>query len=253
MRKWLVYSIFVMLSMTSMAGSHGLQHQMESANQSYAAGEYISAAEQYEQIIAAGYESAALYFNLGNTYFKMNQMPAAVLYYEKARKLDPRDENIRFNLELANSRIIDKIELLPEFFLRTWFRSVRNLFSSDQWAKISITGFILMLIAIFYFFTSRALIIRKLSFWMGILLMLSVLLSFSLSLSVYRDSTRKSSGIIFTPTVTVKSSPNDNSVDLFVVHEGTKVFILDQVEGWSEIRLINGNVGWLKTTTYRYI
>ncbi|MBW6460875.1 MAG: tetratricopeptide repeat protein [Bacteroidales bacterium] len=230
-----------------------MRHQMESANQAYLASDFSLAAEQYEQIIISGYESAALYFNLGNAYFKLNQVPAAILYYEKALKLDPADESIRFNVELANSRIIDKIDPLPELFLRTWFRNARNLFSSDLWAKAGVACFIMLLIAILIFLAASSVMVRKISFWAGVFLFVSLSFSMLFSISSYRDYSQKKTGIIFTPTVTVKSSPNENSVDLFVIHEGTRVFITDRVENWSEVRLINGNIGWLKTETYRPI
>lgn len=229
------------------------ESMMEKANQSYSSAEYDAAVMQYESVIQSGYESSALYFNLGNAYFKLNNIPAAILYYEKARQLDPTDENIRFNLALANSRIIDKMEPLPEFFLKTWWKSARDLFSSDQWAKFGLAGFILALMAVMLFIISTSIQIRKIAFWTGLFLLFFMSVSFLFSISSYREYSRKSSAIIFTPTVTVKSSPNETSVDLFVVHEGTKVQITDLVEGWSEVRLANGSVGWVKTDTFRNI
>jgi len=229
------------------------ESMMEQANQSYSSADYTLAVTQYESVLGSGYESSGLYFNLGNAYFKLNNIPAAILYYEKARKLDPTDENIRFNLDLANSRIIDKMDPLPEFFLKTWWKSARDLFSSDQWGKIGVAGFILGLISIILFIISRSVFTRKISFWTGILLLAVMSISLLFSISGYQEYSRRSSAIIFTPTVTVKSSPNDGSVDLFVIHEGTKVFITDLVEGWSEVRLANGNVGWVKTGTFRQI
>jgi tetratricopeptide (TPR) repeat protein len=226
---------------------------LESGNQFYSSADYGSAVTQYESVLASGLESPGLYFNLGNAYFKLNNIPAAILYYEKARQLDPTDENIQFNLDLANSRIIDRMEPLPEFFLRTWWKSVRNVFSSDQWAKIGVIGFILALIALTLFFISRSIFLRKISFWSGILLLGLMSVSLIFSIGGYREYSRHNSAIIFTPTVTVKSSPNDASVDLFVIHEGTKVLITDLVEGWSEVRLANGHVGWVKTETFRLI
>lgn len=229
------------------------ESMMEQANQSYSSADYTLAVSQYESVLGSGYESSGLYFNLGNSYFKLNNIPSAILYYEKAMKLDPTDDNIRFNLDLANSRIIDKMEPLPEFFLKTWWKSARNLFSSDYWGKIGVAGFILALISLTLFIISRSVSTRKVSFWTGIFLLALMSVSLLFSLSGYREYSRQSSAIIFTPTVTVKSSPNDGSVDLFVIHEGTKVFITDLVEGWSEVHLANGNVGWVKTGSFRYI
>ena len=229
------------------------ERTIEQANQSYSNGDFETAISQYESVVNAGYESSGLYFNLGNAYFKMNNVPAAILYYEKARKLDPADENILFNLELANSRIVDKMEPLPEFFLKTWWKSARNLFTSDQWAKTGIICFVFLLMSASVFIVSRAIILRKLSFYSGLVFLVIMFVSLVFSISSYRDYSRKSTAIIFTPTVTVKSSPNESSVDLFVIHEGTKVLIMDHVEGWSEVRLANGNVGWIRSETFRNI
>jgi tetratricopeptide (TPR) repeat protein len=253
MKKLVIIISLSFLAIGSRAQTAVQENLMDVANQSYSSGDYTSAVSQYESILATGYESAGLYFNLGNAYFKVNNIPAAILYFEKARKLDPTDENIRFNLGLANSRIIDKMEPLPEFFLRTWWKSARDFFSSDQWAKFGVAGFILALFCLSFFIISRSVFMRKISFWVGILMFASMSLSLLFSLSGYREYSSQSSAIIFTPTVTVKSSPSDASVDLFVIHEGIKVAITDRVEGWSEVHLANGNVGWVKTETFRRI
>jgi tetratricopeptide (TPR) repeat protein len=226
---------------------------MEQANQLYSSASYAEAVQQYETVLASGYESAVLYFNLGNSYFKLNDIPSAVLFYEKARKLDPTDEDIKFNLNLANSRIIDKMEPLPELFIKSWWAAARDIFSSNQWANFGIAGFILGLTSAILFIISSSVFARKIAFWAGIFLITVMSVSFLFSLSSYREYSKKSSAIIFTPTVTVKSSPAENSVDLFVIHEGTKVLITDKVEGWSEVRLANGNVGWVMTDTFRLI
>jgi tetratricopeptide (TPR) repeat protein len=226
---------------------------LEEAHQSYSAAEYDKAISLYESVLKSGYESSGLYFNLGNAYFKISNIPAAILYFEKAKKLDPTDESIQFNLSLANSRIIDKMEPLPQFFLKTWWASARDLFTSDQWAKAGIICFLLILSSGAVFIMSQSVFSRKFSFWAGIIFLFFAAVSITFSISSYREYSRQSSAVIFTPTITVKSSPNENSVDLFVIHEGTKVFITDRVEGWSEVRLANGNMGWVKTEVYRPI
>jgi tetratricopeptide (TPR) repeat protein len=226
---------------------------VDAGNQSYSSADYAGAVSQYESVLRQGLESSGLYFNLGNAYFKLNNIPSAILNYEKAAKLDPTDENIQFNLALANSRIIDKMEPLPEFFLRTWWISIRNTFSSNQWAEIGLAGFLLALVALTLFLVSGSVFLRKAAFWSVIVFLGIMSVSFIFSVGGYREYSRHNSAIIFTPTVTVKSSPNDASVDLFVIHEGTKVFLTDQVEGWSEVRLANGHVGWVKTDSFRTI
>jgi len=253
MKKLVIIISIIMLALNGQAYSSGQESLMNQANQDYSSDNFTAAVTIYDSVLRSGYESAALYFNLGNAHFKLGNIPAAILNYEKARKLDPTDENILFNLKLANSRIIDKMEPLPEFFLRSWMKSARDIFPSDQWAEIAIAVFIMALVSGVIFIISRTVLLRKISFWSGIVFVTFMIAALFFSISGYRQYSRQSSAIIFTPTVTVKSSPNENSVDLFVIHEGTKVFITDLVEGWSEVRLANGNVGWIKTETFRHI
>jgi tetratricopeptide (TPR) repeat protein len=252
--KNLVIIISLILAGLSVQGQLALQEGMVTqANQLYNTGDYTEAISQYEAVIATGYESAGLYFNLGNAYFKLNQITSSILFYEKARKLDPTDEDIRFNLALANSRIIDKMEPVPELFLKSWWAAARDVFSSNLWAKFGLAFLSLGLITLFAFIISSSVITRKFTFWMAVIFFTIMAMSFLFSLTSYREYSRQTTAIIFTPTVTVKSSPTENSVDLFVVHEGTKIDITDTVEGWSEVKLANGNVGWVKSGVYRLI
>ena len=221
----------------------------DKANQAYAQELYAEAAEQYEQIIAVGYESAELYFNLGNAYFKLNEIPSAILYFEKAKKLKPNDADIDFNLNVANTKIVDKIEPVPELFLWQWWRSIYNLFSADAWAKISVSGIILFFILFGFYLFSKLLTIRKAAFYSCIVVLFFTLFTLVVANQKYNLLTGQQEAIVFTPTITIKSSPNPNSVDLFVLHEGSKVSIIEQVGEWSEIKIANGSVGWLPTSS----
>lgn len=223
------------------------------AGSSYNEGRYEEAAAAYESIISNGYVSPELLYNLGNTYFKLNQIPSAILFYEKARKLNPRDEDILFNLNLANSRIIDKIEPIPEFFLKRWWHSFRDVTTVDGWATFGIISFILTLITIGAFIVSSNFQIRQIAFIGGIVFFVVSGVSLMMASQKYNSNIRADAAIIFTPTVTVKSSPSDKSVDLFVIHEGTKVSLTDSVEGWSEVRIADGNKGWIKSSDFQAI
>ncbi len=222
-------------------------------NLAYNEGLYNDAVESYEKVIGSGYESAELYYNLGNSLFKLNDMPAAILYYEKARKIAPKNEDINYNLSLANSRIIDKIEAVPEFFLKQWWNQLKELFSVDTWAVSGITAFVISLLMALVFFLSGSIFLRKGTFWTGIFMLLITVISFTIAIQKYNQYTQHNEAIVFTPTVTVKSSPSEGSVDLFVIHEGTKVKISDHVEGWSEIRIADGSVGWVRNTAFKTI
>ncbi|MGC8803110.1 MAG: tetratricopeptide repeat protein [Bacteroidales bacterium] len=245
---WLFFLILCSLYSWNVRANNGLMKDFARANQLYTAAQYDSAAKIYESILSKNYESADLYFNLGNAYYKMRNIPKAILNYERARLLKPNDEEINFNLQLAQTMVVDKINVLPEFFLKRWWRTFSHLFSSDVWAFISLTSFVLMLIgiAIYLFVTLPGL--KKLSFYWAVLLLLVSIVSLSHSLSLKKERTTHNTAIVMSSTVTVKSSPDDNGTELFVVHEGTKVWIIDQVGEWLRIRIADGNNGWLKTS-----
>ncbi|MEI7500769.1 MAG: tetratricopeptide repeat protein [Bacteroidota bacterium] len=222
-------------------------------NKAYSAGSYSMAVELYKKVVDAGYESPELFYNIGNSYFKMNDYASAILWYERAKRIEPGNEDIDFNLNVANTKISDKIEPLPELFYKRWFNGLVQFFSVDTWAAICITMFITGLLFGVLYLTSRVLILRKIGFWFGFALLLMSLFSMIFAWSGYSFSKAISEAIVFAPTITVKSSPDEKSTDLFVVHEGTKVRLLDNISGWYEIRIANGSVGWLPATSLEKI
>ena len=217
----------------------------EQANAAYNEGNYQSALDLYNNIVEAEQESVPLYFNLGNTYYKMGTYPMAIYYYEKALKLDPSNADVKTNLEIANLAIADKIESIPQSFIVKGWNNVKNMFSSDAWATVSIISFAILLVALFLFLRARRMGLRKVGFFVGILALLVFVFSFIFSMEKRNEAMEKNHAIIMTPAVTVKSSPNDGSVDLFVLHEGTKVTLLDEADGWNKVRIANGSEGWL--------
>lgn len=244
--------IMILATMFPVAGSPA-DTLIRNAEAQYNEGNYFEAIENYEQVISLGYDAAEIYYNLGNSYYKLNDFTSAILFYEKARKLDPNDEDIYFNLQLANSRIIDKIEPVPELFYISWWKNLRNLLSVDGWARTALISFLVFLILIAVFLINRRLLLRKISFWSGIIILLISIFAFILAAQKYNRYIAHSEAIIFTPTVTVKSSPSEKSVDLFVIHEGTKVEIRDVIKDWNEIRIANGSIGWVKENTLKRI
>ncbi len=222
-------------------------------NRFYDKGLYNDAIEQYNKVIDNGYQSAKLFYNLGNAYFKLNDMASAILNYERAKKLDPNNKDIIFNLKIANSRIPDKIEAVPTVFYKKWWNTFYNMFSVNTWAKIAIGTLIITLILIAVYFISHSRITKKFSFWFGILFLLVTIFAFIISSQKYYYTKAENEAIVFTPAITVKSSPSKNSVDLFVIHEGTKVEITDEVKDWYEIKIANGSIGWLPAEAVKTI
>ena len=219
---------------------------MDSALSAYNAGMYGTALEYYQYILDdLGEESAALYYNMGNAAFKRNDLASAILFYERGLKLAPNDEDLIFNLGLANSRIPDRIEAVPDMLLVRWYKNITHLFTSNQWAYLALAAFAMTLILIALYFISHRITVRKIGFWLGIV----AFLFFAFSLTVSRQTAEKqmarNTGIVFSASLTVKSSPEENSTDLFVLHEGSKVWILKRVNTWYKIKIANGSVGWI--------
>lgn len=239
--------LFLLLSVVKRVNANDATEVIRQANLEYSSGYYDHALELYLSVVEMGYTSPELYYNIGNTYFKLNLIPEAILYYERALKLAPQDENILFNLELAQSRTIDKIETIPELFYVRWFRSLVNAYHADGWGILSIVLLFAALVVVVLFLLSSKRLIRVLSFYLSVLLLILSLSTLALAFLQHHQRTGKLEAIVFDPSVTVKSSPSDGSIDLFVIHEGTKVRITGQVGDWYEVRIASGSIGWLRT------
>lgn len=226
---------------------------MIEANQAYIRGEYSYASELYEEILSSGLHSSDLYYNLGNAYFKQNMLANAILNYERAWLLKPFDEQIEYNLELARSRTVDRIEQVPEIFYKRWWKRFILGQSVDGWAKTGLTMLVFSFILILWYFFSPTSRMKKLTFFAAIALTMITLVSFFAAQRQYSQVHQKTDAIVFAPRVTVKSAPADTSPDLFVIHEGTKVRITNELGGWAEIRLENGHVGWLQREFVRAV
>jgi tetratricopeptide (TPR) repeat protein len=223
------------------------------ANKAYNDGLYPLAIEQYKAVLKSGLESPELYYNLGNAFYKQNDYASAILYYEKAMKLDPSSEDINFNLNVTNSKIADKIEPLPELFYKRWYRSVVEMMPVDSWAWKGIIFLVIALSGGALYYISRRLLLRKIGFWTGLVCLFCSVFSLSFAYQGYQTYRNNKEAVIFTPTVTLKSSPDEKSIDLFVLHEGTKVRVIDNIGTWYEIRIPNGSVGWLPVSSVERI
>ena len=217
----------------------------EKANAYYTTGDYQQAITNYEQILLSGQESAKLYFNLGNAYYKTANYNKAILNFERAKVLAPNDENIDFNIKMANQFVVTSIEPLPLPFFIRWRTSVINMYPSDTWSIISIASFIGFLILIGVFIFSRIVMVRRISFLTAIFVLIFSGFTFSFASKQKKKIDERSGAIVFCPRVTVKSAPASTGKDLFLIYEGLKVEITDSVNTWKEIKLADGNQGWL--------
>ena len=216
------------------------------ANQAYVEGRWADAVDGYELISGMGLESAALYCNTGDAYFKDGNIPMAILFYERALKLDPSYSDARYNLELVNSTIHDRIDSVPEFILKVWARDICYIMDSDAWAVVFLVLFALTLALVLLFLLAPTAAGRRTGFFTGVVTLLLAVSALNFSLWQKRDYMDVDSAIVMRPVTSVKSSPSaEASKDLFVLHEGTKVRILDTVGSWNNISLADGRQGWI--------
>ena len=220
------------------------EEEIKKAETAYAEEQYNTAIEIYESLLKNYGASADLYYNLGNSYYKTGKIAQAILNYERALLIKPGDSDIRFNLELVRLQT-DRIEPLQEFFLKKWIQTVQNLIGVDSWATIGISSFVLFICCLVLFFFSKWMYLKKAGFYFGILLFVTVILANIFAFNQKNELENRSGAIVFTPTVTVKSSPDNSGTDLFQLHEGTKVFIRNSLGDWNEIVLEDGNIGWV--------
>lgn len=217
------------------------------ANDSYAAGEYDVALADYEAILNQGKYSAVLYYNLANTYFKLDQLGKAILYYNRALRLSPTDEDIRHNLEYAEQMTKDSIEEIPEFVLTTWMKAVRGVCSATAWTIISLIMLVLALSMALVYLLAHRLSLRKTGFYVMAVAGLLFIVTTLFALSEREQVVDSREAIVMNSAVSIKSSPDRAAVELFVLHEGTKVYIGSEMAGWAEVRIADGRKGWIET------
>jgi tetratricopeptide (TPR) repeat protein len=245
--------LLLLLSLPLFSWSNDYGTLYKKANEQYRKAQYQEAIRVYRQILDAGYQAEEVYFNLGNAYFKLGDVPSALLYYEKAHKLAPGDEDINFNIYFANSKTTDKVEPEPEFFVTQWWHGIILFFSIGTLSVLSVLYFIAGSgLLVLYLFTT-AISLKKLSFYIGILMLFSGLLFVFISNRQMQYFNDHHQAIIFSGSVNVKSGPGDQAGTLFVLHDGTKVNILDNNNGWIKIQLVNGNEGWIHQADTREI
>ena len=216
------------------------------ADSLYTAERYQEAAQQYEALLKQG-ESADLYYNLGNAYYRMDDITHAVLAYERALLLSPGDADVRFNLQMARSKTIDKIVPESEMFFVTWYRSLVHLMSVDAWGRMAIVSLVCALLLVLVYLFAQRVWLRKVGFFAGLLFLVLFLASNVFGFQLQQSLLHRTGAIIIRSAVNVKSTPSQNGTDLFILHEGTRVNIIDDtMRGWREVRVADGKSGWVE-------
>ena len=218
----------------------------EQANAAYNNGDYASALKQYETIQTEGLHSAALYYNMANAYFKMDELAEAILYYNRALRLAPADEDVRHNLEYAEQMTRDSIEEIPEFILTTWVRAVRGALSSTAWCILSLVLLVVSLSMMLVYLLAQRLSLRKTGFYVMVVAGVLFILTTIFAWSEGRMDVEHREAVIMNSAVSIKSSPDRAATELFVLHEGTKVVIGETISGWAEVRIADGRKGWIE-------
>lgn len=217
----------------------------DEANMLYNNGNYTEAISKYEAIIKTNQHSAELYYNLGNAHYKLNNIAPSIYYYEKALQLKPNDKEILNNIAYAKNMTIDDIEAVPKLGLSRFLNKAINTLSFDNWATLSIifvVGFVLLFVTYFFTFSTSK---KRLAFVSGLGSLLIGLICLSFAFKKQNLDKNNNPAIVFAKETEVKSEPNLGSTEAFVLHEGTKVQVLDTINNWKKIKLADGKTGWI--------
>lgn len=239
-----IYTLLIVLLTAYTANAQTPAELFEAGNKAYKSGQYAEATMQYEAALSQGQESAALYYNLGDSYFRQGELAQAILNFERAKRLAPTDNDIQENLDFVYSKTQDKIQPIPRlFFVELWY-DINTAMSPRGWLNCCIVLMFLLCACVVIFFLSKDYLWCKSSLIVGICLVCLLLFAGANAISSAHNATAHNEAIVTSPMSVVKSSPDPASVDKFVLHEGTKVKVDDEVDGWYKITIADGNKGW---------
>lgn len=236
--------IWFVLNLTILSGQTSQQAAFEEGNKFYQNKEYRKAIEQYELIANNNLESTALYFNMGNAYYKTNQLAMAILYYERALQLSPHDDDVKQNLAIAREKTIDRFETVPQPLVRTAYLGILKALTPGSWAALGVLCFLFTLAGTYlYLFTSR----RRPGFVLGSVTLLLGLLALFMALGHQTYLKNNKPAVVVATSSYVKSGPSTKAEDVFILHEGTSAVVTEDFDGWKKIKLPDGKVGWIES------
>ncbi len=240
--------IAILLFLVMFLPIQGWSVTKKNGDEAYLKGNYQQAISDYKELLKRG-KSADLYYNLGNAYYRSDSLPQAILAYERASLLSPGDKDIRFNLQFARSKTIDKITPKSEMFFVTWYRSLVNLVGIDSWSNLSLFSLTLSLLLLLAYLFAPLVSLRKIGFFGSAGFFMVFVLSTVFAYQQRQVIESHCGAIVMTPSVNVKQTPDAKGSDAFVLHEGTRVEITDaSLSQWRGIRLSDGREGWLATS-----
>jgi len=247
----LTLTIFFIVSTFSLKAQAPVSPLFEEGNTAYNNGDFFKAVTLYEQTLLTGKHSASLYFNLGNAYYRLNKVAESIYNYEKARQLDPENEDFKVNSAFAQNMTIDAIEPLPESQLSQVQNSLYALASASIWSKIVVL--FVWLFAIFFsiYLLNKTIKLKRLFFVLSLFSLILFLSSFTIKFFANAEQENKKYAIIFSNEINIWSEPNLRAEIQFTLHEGTKVELLDSLDEWEKIRIANGSEGWIKNASLK--
>ncbi len=252
MTKKIIWLITLLLTL-NFTFAQNSETDFKQANALYKNGSYQEASELYEKIIASNEISSELFFNLGNCYYKLNKVGPAIYNYEQALVLNPSNEDASNNLIFAKRLALDRIEEVPKSVLEKFNKNYISKISFNGWAVVSIfLSFLAAILFILYYFSLHS-TKKRLFFTTSLLSFLLLIIALSITYHQYNKNTNTIEAIVFTDEVSVQNEPTKNGEEAFIIHEGTKVVVLDEVDDWKKIRLADGKIGWLKSKNIRVL
>ncbi len=250
--KKIIFLLSLLLIYTNLF-SQTSEELFKKGNDAYQHNDYKTAIACYNQLITGGYESGDLLYNLGNSYFRTGQFAPAILNYERARKYIPGDDELIHNIAIANLRIKDRLEKVPKLFVLEWWEQVKNMMRLSFYQYFILFLFIMLMSSIALFFWFKDYFIKKRIFL--VIVTVSVIFVFFTTAFVTKalENDNQKYAVLFQQALKVKSSPDDNAADLFEIHYGLKFQIIDELDSWNRILLIDGKSGWIKKTGFEVI
>lgn len=245
-KKYSLLLLIVTTCLISKGQSNAVKDSLYAANQLYNKGKYQDAIRKYQYVIGQGFESSDLYYNLGNAFYKSGKATYAILNFERAKKLAPNDDDIHYNLDLARTQIIDNIVPLPEPGFLRWVKQFISSQSIGFWGTLSIITFFAFLFLFGLFLLSRSFHIKRFAFWFSIAAISISAITFTFGSHLKSKLINHNSAVITDRSVRVKASPSETGTELFIVHEGVTVQLIDELGEWVNVSLPDGNKGWVK-------
>lgn len=232
-------------SMLAQSVEDAVVSMIADAQSAYEQGDYEAAAAQFETLAVAFNGAPDIYYALGNCYYKQQQYAKAILNYERCLKREPGNEDARTNLEMAQLNCVDKIETIQPIIFVTWSNALRDSLSVSGWTNLSIAFFLLFLVCIACFFFLRKVVLRKCGFYAALVMFALFVVAVCYAHSQNKRWLAHDEAIVMSATVTLRSTPAESGTQLLIIHEGLKVRIRQELSGWSEVELSDGNVGWM--------